>query len=475
MAITPEQHITNDGVTKIQHSNEAVASFLNEMTENMPAEARGLMPTVTGDNIYSLHEYGKMVDTNDMARNAFHAGLFNLVWKVYGNNMYWRDPWVSITNKGELECGETAEEYYVDLAYVENYDSNDDPTNLLEYEKPDIRSTFHSINYQKRYIQTINKFEVRKAFLTFDGVYDLAMRIRDVMYTSASYDHFLTAKFLLARALCNGVFGIYGVGALDGTKEAVENVAVIIRKASNDLTFPDTEFNEAGVYNATSKEFQILIQDTEFNANMSVKVLASAFNISETQFMGQQLLTRGFNFTVAEKNRLERLMANDPNYVALTTAEEAELAKIYAVHLDRDWFFILDALWEFRTFENGYSLAENNYLHDWKVVDYSPFRNGLAYAPVAPVVTSVTVTPNTISMPKTAEVQFIATVVTSGFAKKSVVWSVSGNTASGTVVDTNGKLHISANETATTVTVTATSVFDPTKTGSATVTVLGNE
>lgn len=59
MAITPEQHITNDGVTKIQHSNEAVASFLNEMTENMPAEARGLMPTVTGDNIYSLHEYGK--------------------------------------------------------------------------------------------------------------------------------------------------------------------------------------------------------------------------------------------------------------------------------------------------------------------------------------------------------------------------------------------------------------------------------
>lgn len=60
-------------------------------------------------------------------------------------------------------------------------------------------------------------------------------------------------------------------------------------------------------------------------------------------------------------------MNGDPFYLALTESEEAELKKIYAVHLDEDWFFILDALWEFRTFINDYTLAENNYLHDWKV------------------------------------------------------------------------------------------------------------
>lgn len=472
MPKTPEQNIVEDGVTTLQNSNESVANALNSIAESMPEQARSMMPTVYGDNIYSLQEYGKVLDNVELARNGFHSGLFNLVGRVYGNNLYWNDPWVRHTNKGTLEVGETAEEYWVDLAYVENYSADDLPEGLLDYHKPDIKAAFHSINYEKRYVQTISRPELRKAFLSFNGVYDLAMRVRDSMFTSAKYDHFLVSKYLLARAIANGVFKVAGVGELDGTKEKVEDVAVIIRNYSNDLEFPDTEYNEAGVYNSTTKDKQLLIQDTAFNANMSVKVLANAFNMDEAKFLGQQLLTKGFNFTKAEKARLSRLMNGDPFYVELTESEEAELKKIYAVHLDEDWFFILDALWEFRTFINDYTLAENNYLHDWKVVSYSPFRNGVVYAPVTPTVTSVTVTPATISMPKSANIQLVATVVTSGFAKKAVKWSISGNTASGTTITESGMLHISANETAETITVTATSVADETKTGTATITIV---
>ena len=48
---------------------------------------------------------------------------------------------------------------------------------------------------------------------------------------------------------------------------------------------------------------------------------------------------------------------------------------------------------------------------------------------------------------------------------------MTGGAASGTTVTNGGYLHVAANETATTLTVTATSIQDGTKTGESTITV----
>jgi hypothetical protein len=63
--------------------------------------------------------------------------------------------------------------------------------------------------------------------------------------------------------------------------------------------------------------------------------------------------------------------------------------------------------------------------------------------------------------------QFTANVTTHGEASTDVTWSVSDNTRTETNIDTNGLLSVAANETATTLTITATSVFDDTKHGTA--------
>ena len=70
--------------------------------------------------------------------------------------------------------------------------------------------------------------------------------------------------------------------------------------------------------------------------------------------------------------------------------------------------------------------------------------------------------------------QFHATVAGSGFFDRTVTWSVSGNNKAGTTIDAAGNLHVASDETATTLTVTATSNADSTKSGSATGTVYDN-
>lgn len=87
-----------------------------------------------------------------------------------------------------------------------------------------------------------------------------------------------------------------------------------------------------------------------------------------------------------------------------------------------------------------------------------------------PTVTMVSVSPATASVGKGDTESFSATVAGTNSPSQSVTWSVTGG-ISGTSISPSGVLTVAAGETASTLTVTATSVFDDSKSGSATVTV----
>jgi hypothetical protein len=91
-------------------------------------------------------------------------------------------------------------------------------------------------------------------------------------------------------------------------------------------------------------------------------------------------------------------------------------------------------------------------------------------APRAPSVTITGVTPANPSVAKGATQQFTAAVEVTGGASNAVTWSVAGG-VNMTGITADGLLTVAAGETAATLTVTATSVFDPTKSASTTVTV----
>ena len=110
----------------------------------------------------------------------------------------------------------------------------------------------------------------------------------------------------------------------------------------------------------------------------------------------------------------------------------------------------------------------NYWLHTWKIFGVSPFSQCCVFVPGKPAVTGVTVTPATASASVGQTVSFSCTVETDFYAPQSVVWSVSNGdmatvTKSGTVTILDGA--------SGTITVTATSVFDNTKKGNATITV----
>ena len=83
----------------------------------------------------------------------------------------------------------------------------------------------------------------------------------------------------------------------------------------------------------------------------------------------------------------------------------------------------------------------------------------------------VTVSPNPATVQQGAQQQFAATITATGGAPETVTWSIAGHALTATQISASGLLTIASGETATTLTVTATSTFDTGKKGTATVTV----
>lgn len=93
--------------------------------------------------------------------------------------------------------------------------------------------------------------------------------------------------------------------------------------------------------------------------------------------------------------------------------------------------------------------------------------NNALFIPGKPSVTSVTVSPGNATVAAGQSVQLSANVVTTNFAPKSVTWTVGSDYAT---VDNSGKVTVlSTAPTSTNITVTATSTYDTSKKGTATV------
>lgn len=90
--------------------------------------------------------------------------------------------------------------------------------------------------------------------------------------------------------------------------------------------------------------------------------------------------------------------------------------------------------------------------------------------PIA-TITGVMVSPVTAIVQKGKTQQFTAMVEVTGGASTGVVWSLTGHVLTTTNISASGILTVANGETASTLIVTATSVFDNTKRGTATVTV----
>lgn len=458
-------------VLKAANDSELLSYIINVT----PELATEIDLPVQGESIAPI---GKIIMSNERFKNAF-INTINLIGLTVIDRNYWDDPWEGFTERGTLNYGQSVRELIVDIADVYDYNEYaNNPTHFLQNVVPNVYNYIHEVNYQKFYKTTTSDEQMAMAFNTEGGLMDLIEKIIGSLYEAYKYDKYIVNKYMLCRRILDGTITSVEIDGY-GSMTPRQRVA-FIKSISNKMTFRNPNYNPAGVRVATPFADQIMILNTDFEPDLSTDVLATSFFIDQAKFKTDLALIDGYGDH--DTARLTELLGSA--YIPFTEAELTALADIPCMIIDREFFqdynYSLDNAVDVASngtrstnFYNPETLKNNHWLHTWKVVSTSPFKQAVVFTKdVAPAVSSVTVSPSTAVVTQGQSLQLSAAVVTTGFANKAVTWTVATETkgADATITEA-GVLTISADTPAeATFTVTATSVYDTTKTGTATVT-----
>jgi len=449
---------------KIVTLTNSSVDVLNVIRNNASVNYRDYVPVATPD-AESIRTIGAIIMDNPQLQNEFLNALINRIGLVIITSRMYENPWRRF-KRGKLDFGETVEEIFVNLAKAQTFDPSVAESEIFKREIPDVRAAFHIMNYQKFYKTTVSEDQLRQAFLSWNGISDLLSKIIEALVTSANYDEFQVMKYMVGRKILEG--RLYPLVIPSVSASNAKSIVSTIKGFSNDIEFLSNKFNIAGVYQHTSKDRQYLIVNSKFDALIDVEVLSSAFNMSKTQFDGHRVLVDSFGSL--DDTRLAELFADDSTYTAITAEEKAALDNIPAIMVGEDWFMIYDNLETMRDLENGQGLYRNYWYHVWKTFSVSPFENAAVMIPGTPAVSSVTVTPDAVTMSE-GSIALKATVATTDFAPQGVNWSILAADKDKATVTKAGVVTLADDLDNTTITVIATSVFDSTKTDTCVITV----
>lgn len=355
----------------VQNLNASTVDILNVIRKNAGQQYQDLVPEISKSS--EIPKVGEVLFGYPALANQCISALINRIAAVRVKSVTFNDPMNKRFGKGLLEYGETVEEIFVQIANVRVFDYDKAEKRELKRTMPDVRSALHTMSWNVQYPVTVTDTDLRKAFLSADGVTDLIARIVDSIYKAAEYDSYLLYKYLLIKTISHGKI----VSQKVANSDDIEEFAIAFRATSNKLTIPRREFNAAGVLTNTDKENQYLFLDANFAARYSVKVLASAFNMSEADYTSKVVLID--NWDEFDNDRFDAIRAESDMIDEVTAEELAAMKKVRGVLVD-EWFF--------QCYDNAMKMTEtfvaagdywNYFYRVQKTISYSPFANAVAF------------------------------------------------------------------------------------------------
>lgn len=382
--------------------------------------------------------------------NEFIDVLVNRIGMTIARTKNWTNP-LAPFKQGMLSYGNTIEEIQVGLLQAHGYDPDRDymEQTLFGRERPEVQVNFHTVNRQDFYKVTVNEALLKRAFLEPNGLSGFINQLMDAPANSDQWDEFLLTSSLFKEYESNG--GFYHVHVPDVADLASngDDARLALRKMramAGNLGFLSTQYNAAKMPVFANPEDLLLFVTPEYNAGIDVEALAGAFNVGRAEMIGKivQLPESAFGITGAQ---------------AIMTTD--------------DFFVIADTLYESTSQWNPANLHNNYFLHHHQVISASRFVPAVLFTTGADdeviniqakvtSVAAITIEEVDGVVPTDVEAGGMIALVSHAVTdtpeiEGAVIWTVTGSESLRTFITQTGVLHIAPDETATTVTVHATS------------------
>lgn len=321
-----------------------------------------VVPAATEDNIMQLQNI-LFNDAYQPQLNEFVNNLINRIGLTIVRTKSYDNP-LAMFKKGSMPLGTDIQEIYENPAEAEAYEySNTAMAKLLTITDPDTHVAYYRLNRKDLYTKTITREGLQEAFVSWEKFEEYIGAITQSLYSGNYIDEFEYTKDLVDGAYANGKAIVQVVSDPSSSEANAKAFVKTARKLYKKLTFPSTEYNAYTKFSGakgkiktwTTSDRICLIINSDAMADVSVDVLASAFNMDKADFLGRVIEVDGFK---------------DSN--------------IIGVLCDESWLQIYDNVFRFDEFYNARVMAWNEYLHVHSVYAISPFANAIILAKAAP-------------------------------------------------------------------------------------------
>lgn len=292
-----------------------------------------------------------------------------------------------------MPLGYTMEEYFVECAKEHEYNQADAENTLFKRSLPDIKTAFYVVNRKSYYPATITDDDLRKYFVTWDGVNSLIARIVDSMYNGDNKDDYNYMKSALVTHYENGHMKIVNTSDVTDTDTAKELARKITEYVSY-LTEPTNEYNAMAVTKQNDYEDIYVILNGKTNSYLNIDWLAQTFQLEFAQFKTHVLV--------------------------LPTLPSTAQGTIEAIVCDSEIYRVFDQKYSVGVAYNAKGLYWNYFLHHWEGIATSRFANAIAFVSgnVEEKVTAIYSNPQVVEVRKGATITVPFTVQTNGLNAK---------------------------------------------------------
>jgi uncharacterized protein YjdB len=395
--------------------------IVNAINNSASSAFQQYVPLANAENVAAV---GAGIQVNQTIQNEFLSNLIDRIGLTVVKRASLQNP-LKKFKKGAMPLGRTIEEIFTDITKAQKYNPDDAEDTLFKRVIPNVKTLFHERNRQDFYTQTVSDEQLRTAFISWANFDSFVSSIINAIYNSAEVDEYEYMKLIIDNYYAKGLFTIVPVtDPVDGTSASafIKKVRATARKMS--LPNGSRDFNSLAVRTRTDMSDMHLIIDADLEAEVDVDVLAKAFNMDRTSFLGNVTVIDGFAST-----------------------------GLKAVLVDKDFFMVYDNLQKLETVRNSKGLYWNYFYHVWQTMSASRFANAVAFVTgTVPAVSSVIVDPVIANLKAGSSFEFTAYVRATDGADHPVTWAVAASTGSttlkaGTTIDANGKLTIAADQT----------------------------
>lgn len=322
-------------------------AILNNIRLNMSEEYQSRIPEATQTNIAQI---GQAFETYTTEFNAFRDVLIHKIGRTKIEQKMFENKLSRF--KGGLVSPHDMEEIFIEMAKAEGSYDPEGKNPLGRRELPDIKVIYHRQNRQDKYVISIGDIDFLKVFRSEATLDAYIGGLINSVYSADEYDEWLAMKNLLAtyknkEGEC-GYFD-YEVTETTDKKEFAKSFVKTLRKAVQDFSFADTQYNVAGVKTWSNASELVLLVHKDVLVEVDVEQLASAFNRSDTD------------------------MKVVPTIISMD--DFGSLADTYGLLLDKDWFRVYDTLMHMETQRNADGLFTNYFLHHHQMLSASTFKN----------------------------------------------------------------------------------------------------